>query len=305
MLNQIAIRCFLFLSLHSLPFIMQAQTIIPLYPEAVPNSKPSDIKEKISTEPDGILRLSNVVRPTLTMFLPSKAQATGDAVIICPGGGYSILAFDYEGTEEAQRFADAGIAAFVLKYRLPDDSIMREKEIGPLQDAEQAMIILRSRAAEWNINPHRIGIMGFSAGGHLASTLGTKFMKPFVPNPDKISMRPDFLLLIYPVISFDKRFGHMGSAHNLLGPNPPADKLIEFSNEKHVSTQTPPAFMVHAKDDEAVPVENTTAFADALKAHQVPVTVFLFEHGGHGFGMGNNEENKKWMDLCIQWIKKE
>jgi acetyl esterase/lipase len=179
---------------------------------------------------------------------------------------------------------------------------MINKEIGPLQDAQRALLLVRSRAAEWGIDSKRIGIMGFSAGGHLAATAGTHFQKNYIDNPGHISLRPDFLLLIYPVISFEPPIAHMGSAHNLLGPNPSKEQINEFSNEMQVTDLTPPAFLVHAKDDNVVPYSNSLVFAEALKNHHIPAKIFLYDRGGHGFGMTNNTNTQRWMDLCIEWI---
>ena len=289
------------ISFHS----MQAQTVIPLYAGEIPNSRPH-INDEISADnADGIWIISKVSRPSLTIFLPPKTKTTGAAVIVCPGGGYTNLAMGYEGEDVARRFNESGIAAFVLKYRIPDDSTMINKETGPLQDAQRAILILRSRSGEWGIDPKRIGIMGFSAGGHLASTAGTHFEKNYIANPENISLRPDFMILIYPVISFKSPIAHMGSAHNLLGSNPSPEKIREYSNEEQVTDRTPPAFLVHAKDDDAVPCENSLWFADALKKHHVPVEVYLYEQGGHGFGMNNKTSSQLWMDFCIQWLGKE
>jgi acetyl esterase/lipase len=284
---------------------IQLQHVIPLYDGEIPNSLPSNNYESSDYNSDGALIISKVSLPTLTIFLPPKEKATGAAVIVCPGGGYTNLAFGYEGTEVASRFNESGIAAFVLKYRIPNDSTMVKKEIGPLQDAQRAIQIIRSRASEWGINPKRIGIMGFSAGGHLASTAGTHFERNYIPNPNQISLRPDFMILIYPVISFKSPVAHLGSAHNLLGPNPSKEKIIEYSNELQVTDQTPPAFLVHAKDDGAVPYENSILFAEALKKHHIPEEVYLYDQGGHGFGMKNKTAPQLWMDLCIDWLRKE
>ena len=282
---------------------MQAQTVIPLYAGEIPNGRPGPDREHSWYERDSILIVSRVSRPTLTIFLPKKERATGEAVIICPGGGYTNLAMGYEGTEVAQRFNQSGIAAFVLKYRIPDTSTMYHKEIGPLQDAQRAIQILRSRAREWGINPHRIGIMGFSAGGHLAATAGTHFQKDYIPNPDKISLRPDFLLLIYPVISFRPPIAHMGSRENLIGPEPTEAMIKDFSNEEQVRVQGPPAYLVHARDDDAVPYANSMVFTAACKKQGVPVEVYLYEKGGHGFGMNNKTSPQLWMNLCIAWLE--
>jgi acetyl esterase/lipase len=305
MLKKAIIPCLICLIVSFFFFNVNAQIVIPLYDGEIPNSRTSVNQETFHYEDGGILIVSKVSRPSLTIFLPSKEKETGAVVIICPGGSYSILAAGHEGTDVARRFNESGIAAFVLKYRIPDDSTMINKEIGPLQDAQRALLVVRSRAGEWGIDPKRIGIMGFSAGGHLASTAGTHFEKNYISNPDQISLRPDFMLLIYPVISFDSRIAHMGSAHNLLGPNASPEKIKEYSNEMQVTDQTPPAFLVHAKDDETVPYANSIVFADALRKHHIPVEVYLYDQGGHGFGMNNKTSNQPWMDLCIRWLDKE
>jgi acetyl esterase/lipase len=286
-------------------FNMNIQTVIPLYNGEIPNSKPTKNQEGYHYETGGILIVTDITRPSLTVLLPSKAKATGAAVIICPGGGYANLAMGHEGTDVARRFNESGVAAFVLKYRIPEDSTMINKEIGPLQDAQRALLVVRSRAGEWGIDPKRIGIMGFSAGGHLASTAGTHFKKNYIANPDHISLRPDFMILIYPVISFNSQIAHMGSEHNLLGPDPSPEKTAEYSNELQVTDLTPPSFLVHAKDDNTVPYANSIVFAEALKKHHVPVELYLYDQGGHGFGMHNETSSQSWMDLCIAWMKKE
>ena len=286
-------------------FNMNAQTVIPLYAEEIPNSRPHPNEEISTYNTDSIWIVSKVSEPSLTIFLPPVERATGTAIIICPGGGYTNLAMGYEGYDVARRYNEYGITAFVLKYRIPDDSTMLHKETGPLQDAQRALQLVRSGAVEWGIYPDRIGIMGFSAGGHLASTAGTHFETNCIPNPDHISLRPDFMILIYPVISFDSRIAHIGSLQNLLGTDPSPEEIKEFSNEKQVTDQTPPAFLVHAKDDNAVPYANSLVFADALKKHHVPVELYLYDQGGHGFGMVNKTSPQSWMDLSIQWLNKE
>jgi len=286
-------------------FTMQAQTVIPLYEGEIPNARPSIDQEYSRYERDTVLIVSRVSRPTLTLFLPPKEKANGTAVIICPGGGYTNLAMGYEGTDVALRFNESGIAAFVLKYRIPDSTTMYHKEIGPLQDAQRAIQLVRSRAGEWGIHSNRIGIMGFSAGGHLAATAGTHFQKDYIPNPKEISLRPDFIILIYPVISFRPPIAHMGSRANLIGQDPSEERIQDFSNEERVTDQTPPAFLVHAKDDDAVPYANSTRFAEACKKHGVPVEIYLYAQGGHGFGMTNPTSHEDWMDLCIAWLKQQ
>jgi len=295
---------YLFLSLMSF-FLPDArsQTVMPLYSGNIPNSKPGPDLETSDNAADGILRIGKISRPTLAVYLPPKEKATGAAVVICPGGGYSIVAAGHEGSDVAKRLNEAGIAAFVLKYRIPDSSTMINKEIGPLQDAQRAIQIVRSHAAEWGLDKHRIGIMGFSAGGHLASTAGTHFNKSYIDNPDHIRLRPDFMILIYPVISFTDKIGHIGSRDQLLGKNPTPEKIKEYSNEMQVTDQTPPAFLVQAKDDHAVPYANSVAFADSLKKHGIPEKLFLYEKGGHGFGLINKTSSVRWMDICLEWMK--
>ncbi len=284
---------------------MQTHDVMPLYTGEIPNARLTPDREYSRYEQGNVLIVSRVSRPTLTSYLPPKAKATGAAVIICPGGGYVNLAMGYEGEDVALRFNQSGIAAFVLKYRIPDDSTMFHKEIGPLQDAQRAIQLVRTHAGEWGIDTGRIGIMGFSAGGHLAATAGTHFQKDFIPNTNKISLRPDFMILVYPVISFERAIAHKGSSNNLIGPDPSPEKIKEFSNEEQVTDHTPPVFLVHAKDDDAVPYENSTWFADACKTHHVPAEVYLYEKGGHGFGMNNKTSKQLWMDSCILWMGKE
>ncbi len=284
---------------------IRAQTVMPLYPDTIPNSRPGPDKETTQYTGDSVLIIGKVSRPTLTVYLPSKEKATGAAVVICPGGGYWIVAAGHEGADVAKRLNASGIAAFVLKYRIPDDSTMINKEIGPLQDAQRAIQIVRSRAGEWGLDAHRIGIMGFSAGGHLASTAGTRFTKSYIDNPQHINLRPDFMILAYPVISFTDKIGHAGSRNQLLGENPSPEKIKEYSNEMQVTDQTPPTFLVHAKDDDGVPYANSLVFADALKNYHIPEKVFLYEKGGHGFGLINKTSNILWMDICLQWLYTE
>jgi len=294
---------FLF-SVVSIMTKLSAQEIIPLYEKEIPQSKPIVNREKSETGTDGIQRISKVSEPTLMVFLPPKEKANGTAVIICPGGGYGILAFSHEGTDVAKAFNQWGVTAFVLKYRLPDDSIMTQKENGPLMDAQRAIQLVRLNAAKWHISKNKIGIMGFSAGGHLASTAGTHFNTAVIPNIQNTSLRPDFMILLYPVISFTDSLAHMGSRTNLIGKNPTQEKINYYSNELQVTKQTPPTFLVHAKDDKAVKVQNSIAFYDALQKNGIPAEIHLYEQGGHGFGMNNKTSNDKWMDWLQVWMKR-
>lgn len=292
---------FFFITLIATTQLSNAQTILKLYPDKIPNEIPGADQE--TRNDDGIVRISNISRPTLTVYLPAKEKATGAAVVICPGGGYGINAFKHEGTDVAVELNKAGIAAFVLKYRLPSDRIMKDKSIGPLQDAQQAIKVVRQRAKEWNVDPGRIGIAGFSAGGHLASTAGTHFQKALTDNPENTSVRPDFMILLYPVVSFTDSIGHIGSRNNLLGKSPSAEMIRSYSNELQVTSQTPPAFLVHAGDDEVVKVANSLRFYEALNKNGIPSELFVFPKGGHGFGLINPTSPDRWMDRCIDWMK--
>ena len=280
-----------------------AQEVIPLYSGKIPNSKNSPDKEKSEISPDHILIISRVSRPTLTIFLAPEETATGAAVLVVPGGGYHIVAAGHEGYDVAKEFNKMGVSAFVLKYRIPDDSTMVNKEIGPIQDAQRAIQLIRQNATKWRIDLHRLGILGFSAGGHLASTAATHFTKTYIDNKPPQNLRPDFEILVYPVISFSDSIGHIGSRDNLLGKNPSPEKIKEYSNELQVTPQTPPAFLVHAKDDDAVPVQNSIQYCQALKKNHVSCDIYLYEKGGHGFGLINKTSPIKWMDLVKAWMK--
>jgi len=230
----------LFIVLNFIVMTPLAQTI-PLYPDKIPNSIERPDEEKVNTENKP--RYTHVSRPTLTIYLPPKYKANGTAVVICPGGGYGAIAYQHEGNDVAEALSKEGITAFVLKYRLPADKIMKDKSIGPLQDAQQAMKVVRERSMEWGINPEKIGIMGFSAGGHLASTAGTHFNTVQIENKEGTSVRPDFMILIYPVISFQDSLAHPGSRNALIGKAASADVINLYSNELQVTNQTPPTFL--------------------------------------------------------------
>ncbi len=284
------------------PLLAMSQTVIPLYKDSIPNSKPAKDEEK-SEQSNGILIISKVSKPTLSIFLPSKEKATGTALVIYPGGGYGIVAAGHEGIDIAKKFNEMGVAAFVVKYRIPNSQTMINPEIGPLQDAQQAIKVVREGAKDYNIDPNRIGIMGFSAGGHLASTAGTHFYKAVIANANNTSLRPDFMILIYPVISFTDSLAHMGSRDNLIGKNPPAEKIKEYSNELQVTSKTPPAFLVHASDDDGVKPQNSIAFYLALIKNHVDAEMHLYESGGHGFGLNLKNKNEQWMDRCKNWME--
>jgi acetyl esterase/lipase len=245
-------------------------------------------------------------KPTLTIYLPAKEKATGAAVVICPGGGYGHLALDHEGHQIAEWLNSLGIAGFILKYR-HRNSGAGYGHPAPLQDVQRAIRMVRSRAKDWNIDPDRIGIIGFSAGGHLASSAGTHFQKRYSDATDEIdknSCRPDFMILVYPVISFTEWYAHKGSRNNLLGKNPDADLIENLSNEKQVTAETPPTFLVHANDDKPVPPENSIYFYLALRKVEVPAEMHIYEKGGHGFGPGTGKGAcSSWMVRCVDWMQ--
>ena len=279
-----------------------AQKTIPLYPGEIPNSKPYKMKEvtmKMNGEFFGYRKTSV---PTLALYLPDSKKATGAGVIICPGGAYEFLSYKLEGIKIAEEFVKNGIAAFILKYRLPSDSIMVDKSIGPLQDAQQAIKVVREHAREWGVDPERIGIMGFSAGGHLASTAGTHFNKAYIPNEKGTSLRPDFLILVYPVISMEERWTHKGSRTNLLGESPDPEKILLFSNDRQVTGDTPPTWLTQTGDDSIVPVKNSILFYEALIRNKVSAEMHLYPKGDHGFVL--YLPTGQWMAPLFEWMKR-
>jgi acetyl esterase/lipase len=277
--------------------------IIPLWSKIPDEIQSSTYKEK-ETINDGVLQSTNFVTiPTLSVFIPTVSKPNQTAVIIFPGGGYSHLAIEKEGTKVAKWLNNLGIVAFVLKYRLPNDAIMKDKTVGPLQDAQEAVRYVRENATKWNIDTQKIGTIGFSAGGHLASTLATHFNDKTYETASNTSARPDFSILIYPVISMQNEITHKGSQTSLLGKNPSQKLKDSFSGEKNVTTQTPPTFIVHATDDTAVIPENSINYYLALKKHEVACELHLYQNGGHGFGLGVKDTSKNWTIDCQEWLK--
>ncbi len=278
---------------------------MPLWTGEIPNNrKTNEVEARDSSD---IIRISNVQIPDITVYLPAKRYATGQAVVICPGGGYVRLAYDLEGLDIAKWLNSKGIAAIVLKYRLPisDNNIVGYKS--PLLDVKRAIRMVRYYASEWNIDKNKIGVMGFSAGGHLASTLGTHFDygdSNASNEIDKMSSRPDFMVLGYPVITFTKPFMHRGSRDALLGENPDSSLINFYSNELQVKEGTPPTFIVHADDDGTVPVENSLVFYEALRQKKIPVEMHIYPEGGHGFGLALGRGHlESWTDRCIDWLR--
>lgn len=278
------------------------QKEIPLW-EKVPNyienkAHQEQFRLDSNGNPNAIQKVSI---PTLKIFLADNKNTNNTAVVICPGGGYSVLSHIKEGDKIAEWLNSLGITAFVLKYRLPSDIIMKDKTIGPLQDAQEAIRTVRRNAKYWNIDANKIGIIGFSAGGHLASTVSTHY-NDAIYNSDEISARPDFSMLIYPVISMEKGITHQGSKDNLLGKNASAELIQKYSNEKQVDINTPPTILIHATDDGAVPVENSINYYLALKKNKVPAEMHVYENGGHGFGLGTKGTHTNWSKACESWL---
>lgn len=243
-------------------------------------------------------------RPTLIVSLPEAEKATGAAVVICPGGAYQGLAMGHEGYDIARWFNSLGVAAFICDYRT------RGKGYGhpaPLQDAQRAIRTVRARAAEWKVDPAKIGILGFSAGGHLASTAGTHFDAgdPQADDPvQRVSCRPDFLVLCYPVIAWDKPYTHRGSQENLLGEKPDPELVRSLSNETQVTSDTPPTFLFSTDEDTAVPVENSLAFYQALRAAGVPAELHIYRQGVHGLGLAPKQPGTaNWPKQCEDWLR--
>ncbi|MBD0823708.1 prolyl oligopeptidase family serine peptidase [Aestuariibaculum marinum] len=276
---------------------------IPLWdniPGAIENK---DYKEEFRLGKNGTPNGIRYVKvPTVKPFLVENGNTKHPAVIVCPGGGYALLSHTKEGNKIAEWLNSLGISAFVLKYRLPSDAIMKDKTIGPLQDAQEAIRTLRRNADKWQLDVNKIGIIGFSAGGHLASTASTHFDDKIYESDD-VSARPDFSMLIYPVISMEDGITHNGSKVNLLGKNASKELIDKYSNEKQVNENTPPTILIHATDDHAVPVENSINYYMALKEHKVPAEMHIYEDGGHGFGLGLKGTHTQWPEACKNWLR--
>ena len=223
-------------------------------------------------------------------------------MIICPGGGYGALLINREGSAVARAFQRLGVAAFVLKYRLPSDRTILDKSIGPMEDAQQAIKTVRMHAADWHIDKNKVGVMGFSAGGHLVACAGTHFNRAFVTDPEGVSLRPDFMFLIYPRISFMDTASHVASRDNLLGPRPEESRLRFFFNELHVTRETPPTILIQAAGDNVVPSTNSLEFYEALRANGVEAALHLYAKGEHGFLTAPSFD--KWFSDCAYWMER-
>lgn len=277
----------------------QKESEIQLYTDGVPNSLKSELPERAKFSNNGqLLALSNVINPRLLVFRPETPNGTG--VIICPGGGYRNL--NIENVRFiAHRLMKMGITSFVLIYRLPADSLMIDKSIGAMQDIQQALRIVHQKASDYKLKSNKIGVWGSSAGGHLAAMAGTHWDKSYDPKSDTTGLRPDFLILAWPVISFRRGVVHSGSMLNLLGKSPSEQQLSDYSADEQVTDRTPPTFLVHASDDPTVQVNNSIWFYQALKKHDVPAELHIYEKGGHGFGISPDVKNS-WMSQLEIWF---
>lgn len=271
---------FMFLSVNG-------QVQLNLYPNGIPNSIPEMLVETNS--------------PEFWFYKPVVAKSN-KVFLIIPGGGYARVAMNHEGHDVAKRLMDSGYASFVLRYRLPVDSQMIDKRIAPIQDAQSALVFIRTKAEELGIDASNVVVVGFSAGGHLASTLSTHFDKSYIGEVDLKWLRPDYSVLVYPVISMKDKITHNGSRKNLIGPEFSEEDVLRFSNELNVTEQTPPAFLVHAEDDVAVPIQNSHLYMAALDSYKINNKLVRFDVGGHGFGMYNSKQEGDWFADMLVWL---
>lgn len=281
-------------------FTVSAQEFIPIWPEGkMPNTKGMRLKDSIANE-----RIYQVGTPGMYSFFPSVQENKGAAVIICPGGGYERLAYVISGTQLAKWFNAMGISAFVLNYRLPNSPDLKEREKGPLQDAQRAIKVVRANAEKWGIKADKIGIQGSSAGGHLASMAGsfTDDVSAIGDALDKVSARPDFMILVSPVIDMGK-YAHKGSLKNLLGENPSPAQIAKYSTQRQVTESTVPSFIADAFNDKSVDPHNSLLFYQSLLEHQVVSSLHVFPQGGHAIALRNNPGSAEmWTELCERWM---
>lgn len=282
-----------------------AQTEIPLYNGKIPKSKDCGTENKTQVNQWGQEVYTKVNKPTLTIYKATESNTNQTAVLILPGGGYTILAANHEGQDVAKAFNGIGVTAFVLKYRLPNDTCMFNKEWVPFIDAQAAMKWIRDHSSEYGINPDKIGVIGFSAGGHLASTLATQYQLNLNDQGSRTNARPNFAILGYPVISMEDAIGHEGSRIKLIGKDAAVAIRDQFSTHLQVSRFTPPTFLFHAKDDKTVPLANSLQMKAALDAQKVPAQLLLMEKGGHGFGLINKQDPADWFKVLQTWMKSQ
>lgn len=294
---------FILILLASMSNISAQYTTIPLFDPPAPGNKDVMVEEEKTTSGRGSKRITNVTNPQLWHFQAS-GETPSPAVIICPGGGYRYQAYEHEGIQVAKWLASLGYHAFVLKYRLPDESLFTNAPYIPLIDTRQAIITVRKNAHEFGIDPDKIGIMGFSAGGHLAASASVLFNYEIPFSAFGPEVRPDFSILIYPVISMTDSLAHKGSRKALLGTDYPPEMAEFFSLEKQVTPAVPPTYIIHAADDRSVVPENTKIYASALRDKNVPVEEIILPKGGHGFGFKKESPAFKWTEYLANWLDK-
>lgn len=279
------------------PYFSFGQKEMLLYDTPIPGALPLPGEEEGDSN-----AIRNVSQPTLSIYLPTREETTRTAVIICPGGGYGVLVLEREGTRIAKALAENGIVSFVLKYRLPDKNRMKTPQTAPLQDAQQAIMKVRTIAQEYNIDVGKVGMIGFSAGGHLVATAGTHLDKEYINNQKGINLKPDFLILVYPVISFQKGLVHEGTMHNLLGQSPNRRQKKYYSNELQVTPATPPTFLVHGADDKSVPAMNSIQFFESLQRNGVPSELHIYSKADHGFF--SYPTLQEWLGRSLRWMRR-
>jgi len=281
--------------------VVQAQEFLPIWPEGkMPNSKGLSLQDSVHNQ-----RIYRAKTPGILPFFPSQEENSKAAIIICPGGGYDHITYIWSGTQLAKWFNSFGVNAFVLKYRLPNSPDLKQRELGPWQDLQRAMRYVRAQANSWKIDPDKIGVMGISAGGNMVTTLGThpRDVSAIGDSLDKYAYKPDFMVLVSPVITLGK-YTHEGTRDNLLGPNPSQELIREYSNELHVSEYTPPTFLAHAGNDPAVSPLNSLIFYQELLKYGTPSTLHIFPFGGHGIALIHNPPSTQlWTDLCKAWLR--
>ena len=283
------------------PAPKEPQKIIKLWDGKIPGAKNVD-----ENKPDEVGVNSFFARdvkvPSIAYY-PADENPTSTAIVVCPGGGYAGLTYTFEGVSQATWLNSIGISAFVLRYRLPNDQFMEKRCDGPLQDVQQAIRSVRSHAAEYGINPEHVGVMGFSAGGHLASVAATHFNDNVYKPTENVSARPDFAVLVYPVITMEPSYTHSGSREALIGLDADQALTDRFSSEKQVTKETPTTFIVHALNDNLVPYANSVNFANALREKGVECELHLYARGDHGLRAMPNETQAFWHDACEKWLR--
>ncbi len=301
--KSVSLFCMFVLMVTFSRLALAQDTWIPLYPEGIPCT--SDLEMEIVEKDIGQI-ISKVQKPEMLVYPAKVASNTGSAIVICPGGGYTVLAWDWEGTKIAAWFQELGVTAFVLRYRLPHWESEACKSKVALMDVQRAMRTVRLKANEYGIDPEKIGVMGFSAGGHLASTLSTHFDEGNSQadlEVEKLSCRPNFSILMYPVITMDTVLAHTGSRKNLIGDAPTSDMELFFSNEKQITESTPPTLLIHADDDQVVIPENSVRYYLGLRKNGVPAALHIYESGGHGFSFAEGQGSVEgWRKVCQDWM---